>query len=182
MGTLTVTALQPTSSSVVIPVSELNYRVIQHYEATYTGGEWNPDNNYNWAPGSWVDFTPRRADSRIRYIWRAPYAWVVAAHCISHWRFHVDTQVYFWHSIGGYHQENGSAIKWDVPTWGNYTGRIGYQIRSYANDNHEIRLNTTYYWDGGGRSAQNARSQLIIEEYLGSDEITQNSIQQITAR
>jgi hypothetical protein len=40
-------------------------------------------------------------------------------------------------------------------------------MRSYADDNHELRMNTTYYWDGGGRSAQNCYSQLIVEEYIG---------------
>lgn len=183
MGTLTATALQPSSSLVTIPINELNHRVIQHYEATYTGGEWNPDNSYNWAPGSWVDFTPRRADSRIKYMWRAPHAWVAAAHGISHWKFMANNSTYFWHTVAGYHQEDGATVKWDIPTWGLAAGRIGYMIRSYANDNHEFRLNTTYYWDGTGRSAQNARSQLIIEEYVGgSDDNWLSSNQQFVAR
>jgi len=168
MGTISANAISPTSGTPVVPVKELESRIIQAYQAEYTGGEWNPDNTSNWVPGSFVDFTPQRADSRISYIWRCPHAWVVASHAISHWRFFVNGNLYFWHSTSGVHIEDGCAIKWDVPSWGTSNGRIGYQIRSYANDNHEVRLYTTYYWNGTGRSAQNAAGQLIVEEYVGT--------------
>lgn len=168
MGTLTIDAISNVAGSFIIPVDELVPRVIQRYENTYTGGEWNPDNTSNWAPGGFVDFTPRSAVSRINFIWRVPHAWVAASHAISHWRFFVNGILYYWHSQSGVHIEDGCVIQWDVPSWGTSSGRIGYQVRSYANDNHETRLYTTYYWDGTGRSAQNSRGQLIVEEYLGT--------------
>lgn len=167
MGKLTTNTIANLTNTVAVPVRELSARVIQRYEATYTGGEWNPDNTSNWAPGSFVDFTPRRADSKICYMWRIPHAWVAASHAISHWRFYVNGNLYYYHSVSGTHIEDGCVIKWDVPSWGTTAGRIGYQVRSYSNDNHEVRLYTTYYWDGGGRSAQNARGQLIVEEIAG---------------
>jgi hypothetical protein len=170
MGILTTNSISSPNGAVVIPVKELRTRVIQQYQAEYSGGEWNPDNTSNWAPGSFVDFTPRRADSRISYIWRCPHAWVAASHAISHWRFFVNGTLYYWHSTSGVHIEDGCVMKWDVPSWGTTAGRIGYQIRSYANDNHEVRLYTTYYWNGTGRSVQNAIGQLIVEEYVSTDE------------
>jgi hypothetical protein len=182
MGTLIANQLGNTSSTVTVPVRELGARIIQRYENTYTGGEWNPDNNNNWAPGGFVDFTPKRADSRISYIWRIPHAWVAASHAISHWRFFVNGNLYFWHSTSGTHIEDGCVLKWDVPSWGTTSGRIGYQVRSYANDNHEVRLYTTYYWNGTGRSAQNARGQLIVEEYAGTSDATSIEGGQFTAR
>ena len=167
MGKLTTNTISNVSGTVTVPVRELESRIIQRYVQDYSGGEWNPDNTSNWAPGSFVDFTPRRADSRISYSWRVPHAWVAASHAISHWRFFVNGNIYFWHSVSGVHIEDGCTIKWDVPSWGTTAGRIGYQVRSYSNDNHEVRLYTTYYWNGTGRSAQNARGQLIVEEYAG---------------
>jgi hypothetical protein len=176
MGTLTSSLISNTSGSVVVPIRELTSRVIQRHEATYTGGEWNPDNTSNWVPGSFRDFTPLRSDSRISYIWRCPHAWSNATHAISHWRFFVNGILYFWHSTSGVHIEDGCVLKWDVPSWGTTAGRIGYQVRSHSNDNHETRVYTTYYWDGVGRSAQNARGQLLIEEYTGvSDAASANS-------
>lgn len=167
MGTLTTNAFKNTSGTVVVPVKELKGRVVQRYLADYVGGEWNPDATSNWVPGAYVDFTPKFADSRISYIWRCPHAWSNATHGISHWRFFVNGLLYYWHSTSGVHIEDGCVMKWDVPSWGTTSGRIGYQIRSYANDNHEVRLYTTYYWNGTGRSAQNAYGQLIVEEYTG---------------
>ena len=98
MGTISANAITPVSGSPIIPVKELETRVVQSYNSEYTGGEWNPDNNSNWVPGSFVDFTPQRADSRISYIWRCPHACVAASHAISHWRFFVNGNLYFWHS------------------------------------------------------------------------------------
>ena len=165
-ATLTTNALQTTSGSFVVPVRELTARVIQRYVADYSSGEWNPDNTSNWVPGSYVDFTPQRSDSRITYTWRCPHAWSNSAQAISHWRFYVNGVLYYWHGVSGNHIEDGCVMKWDVPSWGTTSGRIGYQVRSYSNDNHETRLYRTYYWDGGA-STQNAKGQLIVEEYAG---------------
>lgn len=166
MGSLSVEYLQNTAGSLTIPVKELETRTIQYYQAAYTGGEWNPDNNYNWIPGAWVDFTPRRADSRIRYTMRVPFAWVSATHAISHWYFYAAGTLYWYWSESGNHVEQGKTYQFEVPSWGTSSGRIGMQHRSYSNDNHEVRLYTTYYWDGGGRSAQNARGHLMVEEIM----------------
>lgn len=185
MGTLRLNALANSTGSTIIPITELSSRVIQRYENTYTSGEWNPDATSTWAPGGFVDFTPRSAQSRISYIWRVPHAWSNASHAISHWRFFVNGIMYYWHSTSGVHIEDGCVLQWDVPSWGTSSGRIGYQIRSYTNDNHEVRLYTTYYWDGTGRSAQNSTGQLIVEEYLGTGEPSSSGTstrQTITAR
>lgn len=182
MGTLTTKQITNTAGTLTIPVKELETRIIQRYENTYTGGEWNPDNTSNWVPGGWVDFTPLRADSRLSYIWRAPHAWIGQAHAMSHWRFYVNGNLYFWNSTSGRHIEDGCVYKWDVPSWGTGTGRIGYQVRSYSNDNHEVRLYTTYYWDGTGRSAQNSYGQLIVEEYIGASSAVGVQAENFTAR
>lgn len=170
MGTFRTTAIQHPDGTLVVPTYELQRRVVQQFISNYTAGEWNPDNNYAWAPGSYVDITPRRADSRISYIWRVPHAWSNATHVISHWTFYVNGVLYYRHSQSGVHIEDGNVMKWDVPSWGTTSGRIGYQIRSYANDNHECRIYCTYYWNGTGRAAQNCSGQLIVEEYVNTDE------------
>ena len=167
MGSISTDYLQNTAASVTVPVKELETRIIQFYQNTHTAGEWNPDNTYNWIPGAFHDFTPRRADSRIRYTARIPWAWVAASHAISHWYFLANGVLYWYWSEGGTHIENGKSFQFEVPSWGTTSGRIGMQHRSYSNDNHELRLYTTYYWDGTGRSAQNARGQIIIEEIMG---------------
>jgi hypothetical protein len=170
MGTFRTNSIQHSDGSLILPVYELQRRVIQQFIANYTAGEWNPDNNYTWAPGSYVDITPRRSDSRICYIWRCPHAWSNATHAISHWTFYVNGTLFYRHGQSGVHIEDGNVIKWDVPSWGTTSGRIGYQIRSYSNDNHETRLYCTYYWNGTGRAAQNCYGQLIVEEYVNTDQ------------
>jgi len=180
MGILTTKALSNSSGTLNIPIKELTPRIIQRHEARYTAGEWNPDNTSNWAPGSWVDFTPQRSDSRISYIWRAPHSWSNATHAISHWRFFVNGILYYWHGVSGVHIQDGCTLKWDVPSWGTSSGRIGYQIRSYANDNHETRLYRTIYWDGV-TSVQNCIGQLIVEEYAGVSDAANASEQTRTA-
>ena len=64
--------LQNTAQSVTVPVIELTTRVIQYIRQDYTLGVWNPDNSYNWIPGAYYDFTPKRADSVIFYSMRLP--------------------------------------------------------------------------------------------------------------
>lgn len=166
MGALTVEYLRNVSGTVSLPARDLKQRVIQYYQNQYTGGEWNPDNTYNWIPGAFVDFTPRRADSRIRYTMRIPFAWVAAGHAISNWYFWANNVLYWYWSESGTHIENGKTMQFEVPSWGTTSGRIGMQHRSHANDNNEVRVYTTYYWDGTGRSVQNARGHLLVEEML----------------
>jgi len=166
MGALTVEYLRNTSGTVTVPARELKQRVIQYYQAEYTGGEWNPDTTYNWIPGAFRDFTPIRADSRIRYTMRLPFAWVAAIHAISNFYFWANNVLYWYWSESGTYIENGKSYQFEVPSWGTTSGRIGMQHRSHANDNHEIRMYTTYYWNGTGRSVQNSRGHLLIEEML----------------
>jgi hypothetical protein len=165
MGTLTLETLRNTAGTVSIPVRELKQRVIQYYQSQYTAGTWNPDNTYTWVPGSFVDFTPRRADSRIKYTMRLPIAWVVASHAISNWYFYANGVLIWYWSESGTHIENGRTYEFEVPSWGTTSGRIGLQVRSHANDNNEVRFYTTYYWDGAG-SNQNCRGHLMVEEIL----------------
>lgn len=166
MGTLAIEYLENTSGSVKIPVKELETRVIQYFHAPYTAGEWNPDTNFNWIPGAFRDFTPRKADSRIKFTARIPTAWSNASHAISSWRFFANGVLYYQWSESGTHIENGKTWEFEIPSWGTTSGRIGIQLRSHTNDSNELRLYTTYYWDGTGRSAQNARGHLMIEEIL----------------
>lgn len=154
----------PSFSGVSIPLRDFRKRTIQYYQAQYAGGEWNPDTAYNWIPGAFRDFTPRRADSRIRFTARVPSAWVAAGHAITHWYFYAASTLYWYWSESGTHIENAKTWQFEVPSWGSYPARIGLQMRSYANDNHEMRLYTTYYWNGTGRSAQNSTGHMIIEE------------------
>lgn len=169
-GTLTAKAISNRVGSVTIPLSELTTRVIQQHEETYSGGEWNPTTIYQWIPGSFVDFTPLRSDSLIVYQYRVPMArWRGQTHAISHWRFYVNNVIYYWHSVEGVHLEDGSTLVWEVPSWGTTSGRIGYQMRAHTNDNHEVRIYSTDYWDGvdGSRQA-GVNGQLIVEEIAGT--------------
>lgn len=164
-SSVTVTYLENRSGTFKVPVNELRHRVIQQHNEVYTQGEWNPDVTYRWAPGSYVDFTPLKADSRIRYIWRIPQRWITQGHSISHWKFYVANTIYYYHSQSATYLEDGNAIIWEVPSWGTFQERIGYQIRAYQNDNHELRLYSTTYWDGSG-SQQVCHGQLIVEEIV----------------
>jgi hypothetical protein len=165
MGTLTVEYLQNTGNTVTVPVAELERRIIQSYQAQYTGGEWNPDNNYNWVPGAFYDFTPRSTSSRIRFQMRMPHAWVAAAHAIANWRFFANGVLYYAWEESCQHAENAKLIEFDVPSWGTTSGRIGLQHRSHANDNNEYRMYCTYYWNGTGRSVQNSYGHMFIDEF-----------------
>ena len=149
-----------------VPLTQLGHRVIRNYRATYTGGEWDANNSYNWVPGMFYDYTPLSASSRIRCWIHLSYACNVGnAHGISHWIFYANGTEQGRHSISGNHLEDNSVFVWDFASWGTTNGRIGYQARSYSNNSHEVRAHCTRYWDGGG-STQNSYSQIVIEEYL----------------
>lgn len=178
MGILTTKTFSSSNGDIEIPVKELEIRVIQRYENTYTGGSWNSGTGYSWVPGGFVDFTPERADSRICFIYRVPVYRPAANHGISHWRFYVDGVEYFYHSTSMTYYEDGATHKWDVPSWGTNTGRIGYQMRQYGNN--QIRPYGTTYWNGTS-STQNAFGQLIVEEYVQTSSPAFASQQTITA-
>ena len=152
--------------SYVIPVEELQTRVIQYFTQTYSGGEWNPNTFYNLVPGAFTTFTPRRSDSRINFRMRLPMAWVAASHAIQHFIFEAAGVEYWSWTESGTHHENGKTYQFEVPSWGTFSSVIGLRSRSYADDNHEQRLYTTYYWNGTGRSVQNCVGQLFIEERM----------------
>jgi len=165
MGTLTTEFIQNSGGTLTVPVVELKDRVIQYFQQEYTAGEWNPTSMYNWVPGTFTNFTPLRADSRIRYRMRLPLAWSNATHAISHFYFFAGNNLYWYWSESGTHIENAKTFEFEVPSWGTGTSRIGLQLRSYANDNHEVRAYRTFYWDGT-TSTQNARGHLIVEEIV----------------
>jgi hypothetical protein len=159
-----IATLQDISQSVTVPVIELTTRVIQFIRQDYTLGVWNPNNTYNWIPGAFFDFTPKRADSVIAYTMRLPMGRAGSAtHAIGNWYFYANNIIYYRWEDSMNHYENGNVWQFQVPSWGTSTGRIGLQHRSHGDDGHELRMYTTEYWDGVG-SNQNCRGQLIIEE------------------
>ena len=164
MGSLNVDYITDRAQSFSIPVSTLKGRIIQYISEEYTAGEFNPDNTYRWIPGAHYDFTPLRSDTRIKYNCRLPMAWVGAAHSISAMKFFVDTTEYFAWSQSMTYYENSYDFEFEVPSWGaGVQGRIGLQIRSHANNNNEVRVYSTTYWNGAG-SRQTANGQMFIEE------------------
>ena len=159
-----IETLQNVSQSVTIPVIELTTRVIQYIRQEYTAGEWNPDNTYNWVPGAFFDFTPRRADSVIFYTMRLPVGRAgSSAHAIGNWYFYANNIIYYQWEDSMDHYENGNVWQFQVPSWGTGLGRIGLQHRAHSNEGNEMRMYSTEYWDGVG-SRQNCRGQLLIEE------------------
>jgi hypothetical protein len=166
MSVILVNRIKTVDDEEGIPTGQLRRTVVKDFRATYTGGQWNPDTTYNWVPGMWTDYKPLRNDSRIRVTCHLSYARNSgAAHAISHWIFYAAGEEKGRHSVSGNHLEDNSVYTWDVGSWGNLvTARIGYQMRAYANDNHEVRPHCTQYWDGGG-SVQNCYSQFLLEEY-----------------
>jgi hypothetical protein len=167
MGSLSVDFIENLSQDAVVPVKDLSTQVIQFFQQEYTGGEWNPTTTYAWVPGAHTNFQPLRADTKIRFTMRLPVAWVAAGHAIGHWYFFAAGRLFWYWSESGTHIENGKTFQFEVPSWGTSQQLIGLQHRSYANDNHETRIYTTYYWNGTGRSAQLATGHLIIEEIRG---------------
>lgn len=166
MSTLITDYLSFDPNSDPIPLTELGHRVVKEARATYDGGQWNPDTSYNWVPGMFNDYTPLLAGSRVRMTCMIPYARNSgSAHGISHWIFYANGVEQGRHGVSGEHHEDMRTYVWDVASWGTASGRIGYQMRAYANDNHEVRPYCTQYWDGGG-SVQNSRGQYVIQEYL----------------
>jgi len=164
-NTTQMSYIQNIAGTVSVPVVELKTRVIQYIRQDYTGGSWNPDNNYNWVPGAFYDFTPRAPDSVIKYTMRLPTCKGsgLAAHAIGNWYFYANNIIYYRWEDSLQHAENGNIWEFQVPSWGTATGRIGLQHRAHSNDGNEFRMYTTEYWDGVG-SVQNCRGQLFIEE------------------
>jgi plastocyanin len=165
MSKVIVDNLQTTSRIPYIPLSELWYRPLKSVIQTYTSGQWNPDTNYNWVPGMYIDYVPVSSRSRIKASCTIPYVGLNHAAGISHWIFYANGIEIAKHCVAGNHIEDCTTYAYDVGSWGTTSARIGYQMRAYANDNHEVRPYTTRYWDGGA-SNQVCYGQMIIEEYI----------------
>ena len=168
MSKVIVDNIEIDDRKVNIPLSELNHKIIKRYSAEYTGGEWNPTVTYAWVPGMFYDYTPLRVNSKIRTTCMIPIARVSGAtHCMSHWIFYANGTELARHSVSGTHAEHWNTLTYEFPSWGTSSGRIGYQMRAYANDNHEMRPYTTEWWEGGGtnQSGGNVKGYFIIEEY-----------------
>lgn len=149
-----------------VPLTQLGHRIVKTSRQNYDGGLWNANTTYNWVPGMNMFYTPLRADTRVRVWCHLPYARNSgSAQGISHWIFYANGVERGRHSISGQHIEDASVYVWDMASWGTTNAQIGYQSRSYADDNHEVRPYTTQYFDGGG-SNQTCRGQMIVEEYL----------------
>jgi hypothetical protein len=164
MSTIQVNTVVGNHRQEEIPVSELGYRTYKRVRQLYTGGQWNPDTNFNWVPGMYYDYTPISGSTRIRITCHIPHAGLNAAHVISHWIFYTNGAEQGRHNMSGNHYEDAGTYIWEINSWGTSVGRVGYQMRSYSNDGNETRVYTTRYWDGGG-SNQNCYGQLSIEEF-----------------
>lgn len=165
MSKVIVDNLQTQPRAPYIPLSQLWYRPIKTQIQTYTAGQWNPDTNYNWIPGMFIDYIPASSRSRIKASCTIPYVGLNAAHGISSWIFYANGIEIARHSVSGNHIEDCTTYTYDVGSWGTTSARIGYQMRAHSNDSNEIRPYTTRYWDGGG-SNQVCYGQMLIEEYI----------------
>jgi len=166
MGSLNIDRLETNDGYVKVLGRELTNRVIQLYRQDWRDGEWNPNTDWNWLPGGYADFTPKRADSRLRYKLRLPMAWVSASHAIAHYEFYANNVLFASFGTSGTHSENAGTYDFEVPSWGTFNSRIGLKTRSYSENSNEFRYYTTYYWNGTGRSAQVANGTLWIEEII----------------
>lgn len=165
MSTLQVNTLVVNQRQINVNVSELGFRTIKRIRQTYSGGQWDPNTTYNWVPGMYYDYTPASSSSRIRITCHIPHAGLNSAHVISHWIFYAAGVEQGRHGVGGQHYEDAGTYIWELASWGASNQRVGYQMRSYQDNNHETRVYTTRYWDGGG-SNQNCYGILMIEEFL----------------
>jgi len=164
MSTLRVDNIQAGSSEYSVPTSQLRQRVLKTYRLQYRSGSWEPSDAYQWLPNGFVDYIPISASSRIRFTLNISYAHATG-HAIAHMIFFANGVEQGRHSISGNHIEDMSVYIWDFASWGTSSGRIGYQMRSYADDNHEVRPYTTAHWDGGGGNTF-CKGQIVIEEYV----------------
>jgi len=163
---LAVDNIYNAAGSTVAYTSYMQRRVVQRVSYVHRLGYWYPDNNYYWLPGGYLDFTPIRNDTRLRWSLNCPMIWYGSAHNITHHIFYRDEIEYGRHSRSGHHTENANTQTWDIPTWGaGQVGRVGYRIRSYAQGNHSGHFWFTHYWDGG-QVNWSTPGQIICEEYF----------------
>lgn len=163
MSTLRVDNIQGGARDNLIPLSELRHRVVKTARNSYRSGSWLPSLSYQWAPAMFIDYTPARGDTRIRFSINISYAHA-NGHAIAHCIFFANGAEQGRHSISGQSPEHRHLYVWDVASWGTSNGRIGYQVRNYGTSN-QGRFHSTHHWDGGG-SDQAAQTEIVIEEYL----------------
>jgi len=149
-----------------VPTRYISRRLIQRTSYTHRVGWWRGNNTYFWVPGAYIDFRPRRSDSRIKVSFMIPTRAYGSAHMISHWIFYRDEVEYGRHSRGGHNVENPFVQEWDIASWGaGQYSRLGYKFRSYTEANHNAHLYLTNYWDGTAQSLH-IQGQVIVEEYI----------------
>lgn len=134
----------------------------------YTGGPWGSPASYTWVPGLFIDYTPLRADSLIKWsanfsiYWNDPNSYG-----IMHQYFYWNGQVRDSWTYGAQYYEHRSHYERVYPSWGTTSGRIGFQSRYYSTSYYGA-YHGTRYWDGGGGSSGNSAGQLVLEEYLNN--------------
>lgn len=152
----------------LFPIREKRHTVVQYYDNEYSGGSWNPTNTWAWIPGCYVDFTPKLANSRIIVRQRLPVYWDNAgsSHEIGHYRFYANGVLIIEGTESGTHIEHAKTYQFECASWGTTQGRIGLQWRSYSNDNNELRLFSSIYWDGNSNNQhqQVFKGHLMVEE------------------
>lgn len=166
MPSLNVDRLETNDGYNKILGRELTNRPIQIYRREFRDGEWNPNTDFNWIPGAYVDFTPLRSDTRLRYRVRLPMAWVSSSHAIAHYEFYANNVLFASFGTSGTHAENAGCYDFEVPSWGTFSSRLGLKTRAYSENSNEFRYYCTYYWNGTGRSVQNCFGMLWIEEMI----------------
>lgn len=158
------TSIDPYNSvSAGIPPAELRHQIVKVARSSYRGGSWLPSTGYQWMPNGYIDYTPARGDTQIRFTISLSYAFV-NGHCITHNIFYAAGSERGRHSISGHHYEHRHTYVWQLASWGVSNQRIGYQSRNYSGGNQAL-FHGTGYWDGAG-SNQAAQSEIYIEEFL----------------
>ena len=165
---LKVDALYNTAGNAGGNIRSYQRRVIQRVTRWWTGGIWNPGNNYYEIPGSMISITPLYSQSYLVYTYMCPLGHRGAAHSITHWILMVDGKEYARHSRSVDHQESGSIQKWEVPSWGaGRSSSIGYVARQYSDSDHSVHFNGRRYKDGT-QTDSGVAAQVTVEEVYPS--------------
>lgn len=174
-GTLRVNSVGNVSGTYTVTGTYLVSRVVQRQTVNYRDGWYRPIDTYYWAPGCWLWFQPSRSDTHIRFSMNMHLRWYNSAHSISHWIFYVDDVEYGRHSVSNHHQEGQGQREFMLPSWGaGKRSQIGYRIRSYNSGTHNIHMNHTGHWDGGGRNIDTPSMCMVEEVILGYGQSSEN--------
>jgi hypothetical protein len=165
MSSLRVDTIATSDKTVAIAAQDLRGRVIRTISQDYTGGTWDPNTGYQWAPGLWYDYTflaSSGENPRVRFTTNFSVGFI-DGHNIMHCIMYSAGTERGRHCITSQNYETRHAYMWDVP-FHSGNQRIGYQMRWYGTGNR-TRLHATGYWDGNG-STQFCTANVTIEEYL----------------